>query len=54
MLLAPQEALRHFAQVNPSYYNLVIMDIRMPHLNGFSLQSHEGDNSLSEYYLSQH
>ena len=32
-----QEALRHFAQVNPSYYNLVIMDIRMPHLNGLQL-----------------
>jgi two-component system, OmpR family, response regulator ChvI len=32
-----QEALRHFAQVSPSYYNLVIMDIRMPHLNGLQL-----------------
>ena len=32
-----QEALRHFAQVNPSYYDLVIMDIRMPHLNGLQL-----------------
>ncbi|MGA9166377.1 MAG: response regulator [Nitrososphaeraceae archaeon] len=32
-----QEALRHFAQVNQSYYNLVIMDIRMPHLNGLQL-----------------
>jgi two-component system response regulator ChvI len=32
-----QEALRHFAQVNPSYYNLIIMDIRMPHLNGLQL-----------------
>lgn len=32
-----QEALRHFAQANPSYYDLVIMDIRMPHLNGLQL-----------------
>jgi CheY-like chemotaxis protein len=32
-----QEALRHFAQVNPSYYDLVIMDIRMPRLNGLQL-----------------
>jgi two-component system, OmpR family, response regulator ChvI len=32
-----QEALRHFAQVDPSHYDLVIMDIRMPHLNGLQL-----------------
>lgn len=32
-----QEALRHFAQVNPSYYDLVIMDVRMPNLNGLQL-----------------
>ena len=30
----PMEALAHFAKVNPSYYNLVILDIRMPGLNG--------------------
>jgi two-component system, OmpR family, response regulator ChvI len=32
-----QKALQHFAQVNPSYYDLVIMDIRMPGLNGLQL-----------------
>ena len=32
-----QKALQHFAQVNPSYYDLVVMDIRMPGLNGLQL-----------------
>ena len=32
-----QEALKHFAQTNPSYYDLIIMDIRMPRLNGLQL-----------------
>jgi CheY-like chemotaxis protein len=32
-----QEALKHFAQTNPSYYDLVVMDIRMPNLNGLQL-----------------
>ena len=33
----PREALVHFAQSNPDYYNLVVMDIRMPNLNGLQL-----------------
>jgi DNA-binding response OmpR family regulator len=32
-----QRALHHFAQVNTSYYDLVVMDIRMPGLNGLQL-----------------
>jgi two-component system response regulator ChvI len=32
-----QKALQNFAQVNPSYYDLVVMDIRMPGLNGLQL-----------------
>ena len=32
-----QKALQQFVQVNPSYYDLVIMDIRMPNLNGLQL-----------------
>jgi two-component system response regulator ChvI len=33
----PMEALTHFVNVNPSYYNLAILDIRMPGLNGLQL-----------------
>jgi two-component system, OmpR family, response regulator ChvI len=34
----PQEALKHFAQLSdPSYYHLVLLDIRMPKLNGIQL-----------------
>jgi DNA-binding response OmpR family regulator len=33
----PQEALKCFATKKPSYYDLVIMDIRMPNLNGLQL-----------------
>ena len=32
-----QKALQQFAQVNPSYYDLIVMDIRMPGLNGLQL-----------------
>ena len=33
----PQEALAYFAKFNYPYYDLAIMDIRMPHINGFQL-----------------
>jgi CheY-like chemotaxis protein len=32
-----REALRHFAQLDPFYYKLILLDIRMPNLNGFQL-----------------
>ena len=33
----PDEALNRFTQADPSYYNLVITDKRMPKINGFQL-----------------
>jgi two-component system, OmpR family, response regulator ChvI len=33
----PMEALAHFAKLRPSYYNLAILDIRMPGLSGLQL-----------------
>jgi CheY-like chemotaxis protein len=33
----PREALMRFAHADPSTYNLVLMDIRMPNLNGIQL-----------------
>jgi DNA-binding response OmpR family regulator len=33
----PQEALMRFAQLDPSYYDLIILDIRMPRFNGLQL-----------------
>jgi len=35
----PYEALSHFSQTDPYYYDLVIMDIRMPGMNGIQLYS---------------
>jgi two-component system, OmpR family, response regulator ChvI len=33
----PREALMHFEHIDPNTYNLVLMDIRMPDLNGIQL-----------------
>jgi two-component system, OmpR family, response regulator ChvI len=33
----PTEAFAHFVNVNPSHYNMAILDIRMPGLNGLQL-----------------
>jgi DNA-binding response OmpR family regulator len=42
-----KEALEHFAEMNSyNYYNLVVMDIRMPGLNG--LQSHYRINAMNK------
>jgi CheY-like chemotaxis protein/class 3 adenylate cyclase len=34
---SPNDALKHFSQSDPFYYNLVLLDIRMPRLNGLQL-----------------
>ena len=41
----PEEALDRFAKKVPSYYSLVIVDIRMPRLNG--LQLYHGLKTMS-------
>lgn len=33
----PHEALKHFIEINPYIYDLVVMDIRMPDINGIRL-----------------
>jgi CheY-like chemotaxis protein/class 3 adenylate cyclase len=33
----PRQALRHFSQLDPLYYKLILLDIRMPNVNGFQI-----------------
>jgi len=33
----PEDALRHYAEIYPTFYDLVVLDIRMPKLNGLQL-----------------
>ncbi len=35
--VTPEKALEHFTKAKPSYYDLVILDIRMPDINGLRL-----------------
>ena len=37
MFSDPEEALHQFAKVRESYYALIILDIRMPYMNGLQL-----------------
>ena len=50
----PREALIHFAQSDPSYYGLLILDIRMPHLNGLQLfkKFREIDDEIKMIFVS--
>jgi len=38
----PKEALSSF---KPNYYDLVILDIKMPEMDGFIIQGNKGDRS---------
>jgi two-component system, OmpR family, response regulator ChvI len=33
----PRQALGHFSQLDPLYYKLILLDVRMPNANGFQL-----------------
>jgi CheY-like chemotaxis protein len=33
----PRQALVHFSQLDPLYYKLILLDVRMPNVNGFQL-----------------
>ncbi|MDQ3971797.1 MAG: response regulator [Thermoproteota archaeon] len=48
------EALKHFINLNHSYYDLVITDIRMPGLNGLQLYQKIKaiDNTINVVFLS--
>jgi len=50
----PREALIHFVQSDPLYYGLVILDIRMPHLNGLQLfhKLREIDHNIKIIFVS--
>jgi CheY-like chemotaxis protein len=47
----PEEALKIFATRNPSHYSLVIVDIRMPRLNGLQLYHRLRQMSMSAKVL---
>jgi two-component system, OmpR family, response regulator ChvI len=33
----PRQALRHFSRLDPLYYKLILLDVRMPDVNGFQI-----------------
>jgi two-component system response regulator ChvI len=35
----PVKALNYFSQIDPYYYDLIVMDVRMPGINGIQLYS---------------